>query len=202
MWPGEKLQRENWIDGLNDNAGDMKKQAEETKQWVETVVLGLNLCPFARLPFYAGRVRFVVYEGTDIVKLAKLMVEEARLLVITPAEEVETTLLIHPNALPDFQDYLDYLEEAGRLIQDNGLEGIIQVASFHPDYQFEGTEPGAPENYTNRSPYPMLHLLREESIERALWSFEHPEQIPERNIQKMRELGIEGIGKLLGEEKE
>ncbi len=166
---------------------------EETRRWVEHFVVGLNLCPFARTPFRNGRIRYVLYEGEDVVELARLMVREAHWLSLQPASEVETTLLIHPNALPDFYDYLDFLEEAELLIRENGLEGIIQVASFHPDYQFAGTEADAPENYTNRSPYPMLHLLREEILEKALEQIEHPEQIPEENIEKMNRLGHDGI---------
>ena len=177
----------------------MNKEIEATKRWLEKIVVGLNLCPFARLPFATGKVRYVVYEGTDIIPLAKLMVREALYLSRTPAEEAETTLLILPNALPDFLDYLDFLEESEWLIRENGLEGVIQVASFHPDYQFEGTQPEAPENYTNRSPYPMLHLLREESVARALDNYQDPEKIPERNIEKMQRLGIEGIKRLLRE---
>lgn len=177
----------------------MQKEIELTKRWLEKIVVGLNLCPFARLPFTEGRVRYVVYEGADVVRLAELLVQEARYLVRTPVSELETSLLILPEALPDFFDYLDFLEEAEWLIRENGLEGAIQVASFHPDYQFEGTEKEAPENYTNRSPYPMLHLLREESVGQALENYQDPEKIPERNIEKMRRLGIEGIKRLLGE---
>jgi len=177
----------------------MEKYIEATKHWLEKIVVGLNLCPFARLPFSGGRIRYISHEGTDIVQLATLMVQEAQHLIRTPAAEVETTLIILPYALPDFMDYLDFLEEAEWLIRENGLEGLIQVASFHPDYQFEGTEKEAPENYTNRSPYPMLHLLREESVERALEHYENPESIPERNIERMRELGVEGVKRLLEE---
>ncbi len=177
----------------------MTKEIEATKNWLEKVVVGLNLCPFARQPFSTGRVRYVVYEGTDIVQLAIRMIQEAQYLKEHPSAEVETTLLILSNALPDFLDYLDFVAEGEWLIRENGLEGVIQLASFHPDYQFAGTEPEAPENYTNRSPYPMLHLLREESIERVLEHYENPEEIPARNIEKMQELGVEGIRKLLEE---
>ena len=184
---------------LDINRIQMKKEIEVTKSWLEKVVVGLNLCPFARQPFSMGRIRYIVYEGADIVQLSKVMVQEAQYLSRQPPAEVETALLILSNALPDFFDYLDFIEEAEWLIRENGLEGIVQLASFHPDYQFAGTEPEAPENYTNRSPYPMLHLLREESIERVLENYEHPEEIPARNIEKMRELGVEGIRKLMGE---
>ncbi|MCB0550108.1 MAG: DUF1415 domain-containing protein [Phaeodactylibacter sp.] len=177
----------------------MQKEIEQTRRWLEKIVVGLNLCPFARLPFSTGRVRYVLYEGADMVALAKLMVQEAQYLSHTPVEEVETTLLILPNALPDFLDYLDFMDEAEWLIRENGLEGVIQVASFHPLYQFAGTESDAPENYTNRSPYPMLHLLREESIEQALEHYKDPEKIPEHNIEKMRELGLQGVRKLMEE---
>ncbi|MCB0570901.1 MAG: DUF1415 domain-containing protein [Phaeodactylibacter sp.] len=168
----------------------------ETRRWVEHFVVGLNLCPFARNPFRSGRIKYVLYEGEDIVELARQLITEAHWLSQQPAGEVETTLLIHPRALPDFYDYLDFMEEAELLIRENGLEGIVQVASFHPDYQFAGTEPDAPENYTNRSPYPMLHLLREEILEQALEHYDNPELIPEQNIEKMNELGHEGIQKL------
>ncbi|MCB0552066.1 MAG: DUF1415 domain-containing protein [Phaeodactylibacter sp.] len=173
-----------------------KPYLEETRRWVEHFVVGLNLCPFAHSPFRNGRIRYVLYEQEDIVELARLLVQEAQWLSRQPAGEVETTLLVHPNALPDFYDYLDFLEEAELLIRENDLEGIIQVASFHPAYQFAGTEADAPENYTNRSPYPMLHLLREEALEQAIDSYNHPEQIPEQNIEKMNKLGQEGIEEL------
>ncbi len=166
---------------------------EQTRRWVEHFVVGLNLCPFARHPFRNGLIRYVVYEDSDIVELARLMVKEAHWLSQQPARELETTLIIHPNALLDFYDYLDFLEETTLLIRENGLEGIVQVASFHPQYQFAGTEPDAPENFTNRSPFPMLHLLREELIEQALEHYENPELIPQRNIDRMNKLGAEGI---------
>ncbi len=175
----------------------MSQYLETTKKWVERIVVGLNLCPFAKAPFRMGRIRYVVFRGKNRVELARLMIEEARHLAKTLPEETETTLLIHPDALQDFLDYNDFLDEADALIRENGLEGIIQVASFHPDYQFADVPHEAPENFTNRSPYPMLHLLREESIEKALEQYPDPEKIPERNIEKMKALGREGIEKLL-----
>jgi uncharacterized protein len=175
---------------------------EQTRRWVEHFVVGLNLCPFARHPFRNGRIRYVVFEGADIVELARLLVKEAHWLSQQPASEVETTLIIHPEALPDFYDYLDFLEEAALLVRENGLEGLVQVASFHPQYQFAGTAPDAPENYTNRSPFPMLHLLREELVEQALEHYPDPELIPERNIATMNELGMAGIEALWRKVKE
>jgi hypothetical protein len=175
----------------------MENFLEKTKTWVERFVIGLNLCPFAKKPFTQGRIRFILEETTDLEKLAATFVEECLSLHRTTAESIETTLLVHPNILADFYDYLDFVSIAESLLEQLELEGIIQVASFHPDYQFEGTAPNAPENYTNRSPYPMLHLIREESISYALTHWENPEQIPEINIEKMNELGLEGIRKVM-----
>lgn len=174
----------------------MSRYLDRTKKWLETFVIGLNLCPFAKKPFSQGRVRFVVETTTDAEQLATTFVRECLHLARTAPEATETTLIIHPDVLTDFEEYLDFLVVAEALIEQLNLTGVIQVASFHPDYQFEDTAPDAPENYTNRSPYPMLHLLREESISHALEHWEAPEEIPQANIEKMNELGLEGILKL------
>ena len=159
-----------------------------TKTWIETVVIGLNLCPFARRPFDGGTIRYAVSAATDTATLKIDFIRELQWLVETPITEVETTLLIHPHVLQDFADYNDFLGVADDAIEQLQLRGIVQVASFHPQYQFAGTAWNAMENYTNRSPYPMLHLLREESISRVANDREFLDSIPERNIATMRAL--------------
>lgn len=168
-----------------------------TKNWIESLVINLNLCPFAKLPFNKNTIRYVVEENEHTASLRRTFLSELLKINETPAEKVETTLIIHPNCLRDFYDYLDFLEEANQLIDTSGMSGIIQVASFHPDYQFGGTQKNDVENYTNRSPFPMLHLLREDSIEKALAHYPNPAFIPERNIETMNNLGLEGIKKIL-----
>ena len=135
-----------------------------TRRWVSSVVIGLNLCPFARRVFTTDKIRYVVSDAKDVVGLVKDLADEIKTLVSSPVSAFETTLLIHPCVLGAFLDYNDFLGAGERLIEELGQRGRIQLASFHPGYQFAGVEPGAVENYTNRSPYPMLHLLREESI--------------------------------------
>lgn len=157
------------------------------RTWVEQLVVGEQLCPFARQPLQSGSVRFEVSEATDTAELLECLAEEIEKLVQTP--ELETTLLIHPNVLTDFLAYNQFLDEVDTLLRRLGMEGVFQVASFHPDYQFAGTEPGDAENYTNRSPYPLLHLLREESIETAIASFENIDRVSERNISHLEQIG-------------
>ena len=164
-----------------------------TREWVEQFVIGLNLCPFAKKPALEGRIRYVLFEGKDPKELGELLAKELLFLQATDPAVVETTLLIHPCALRDFADYNDYLEVWDELLVGLDLEGDIQVASFHPEYQFEGTHLDDPENYTNRSPFPMLHLIREASVERAVDLYPNIDSIPERNIARLNELGIAGI---------
>ena len=170
-----------------------------TQGWVEKVVVGLNLCPFAAKPHRFGLIRYVVEEGSTTEELSAALLQEARHLLGSSPKAIETTLIIHPNVLLDFLDYNDYLGEAEDLMHEQAWDGLLQLASFHPDYQFAGTAPDEASNYTNRSPYPMLHLLREDSLERALAEYENPESIPERNIERMQALGRPGILKLLKE---
>ena len=165
------------------------------RHWVETVVVGLNLCPFARRELVNGRVRFSVSEAeTEEQLLADL---QAELGLLNNDEAVETTLLIHLGVLQDFFDYNQFLSYVDRLLMQMELEGVYQVASFHPDYQFSGTRPDDVENYTNRSPYPMLHLIREDSLERAIASYPDPDRIPERNIELLESLGRDKVQALL-----
>jgi hypothetical protein len=166
------------------------------RRWVETVVVGLNLCPFAKRELVKNRVRFVVTEATNEDQL--LVALEAELDLLSSEASVETTLLIHPGVLQNFYAYNQFLNSADALLQQMKLESIYQIASFHPEYQFAGTEQADVENYTNRSPYPMLHLIREESLERAIASYPDVDSIPEQNKKLMKSLGEIKMKELLG----
>jgi hypothetical protein len=171
-----------------------------TEQWLERAVIGLNLCPFAKAVAVKQRVRFTVSEAaTGEALLDDLILALQQLHAADPAE-CETTLLIHPHALNDFLDYNDFLDAADAAIAALGLEGVIQIASFHPQYRFAGTAADDPENLTNRSPYPLLHLLREASIEQAVASYPDVEDIPRRNIALLRRLGHAGWQRALAGE--
>ncbi|TVP57776.1 MAG: DUF1415 domain-containing protein [Halomonadaceae bacterium] len=169
----------------------------QTRQWVERVVVGLNLCPFARKPLAAGQVRIAVSDARTEEALLETLNEELLWLEAQPVSEAETTLLVVPHILADFLDYNDFLHLANGLLQRFGWEGEFQIASFHPQYQFAGTEPEDAENYSNRSPMPMLHLLREASLDQAVASHPAPEQIPERNIAALNQLGQPALAALL-----
>ena len=169
------------------------------KCWLEKLVIGEGLCPFARQPYNAGAVRFVVTNARDEAALLEALLSELLYLRNTPMEESETSLLILPYMLADFLDYNDFLDLVDGLLEQEQMLGEFQVASMHPDYQFADTDFDDAQNYTNRSPYPILHLIREESLERVLAAFPNPEMIPERNIRHMQQLGIEHISSLLAE---
>lgn len=171
-----------------------EKVVEVTKGWVNDFVVGMNLCPFAKRELEANSVRFFVSKAETEEQL--LVDLQAELDLLVADESVETTLLIHPAVLQSFYDYNQFLDYADSLLVKLELEGVIQIASFHPDYQFADTGPDDVENYTNRSPYPMLHLIREESLERAVAHYPDPEQIPERNIVMMKQLGREKVQRL------
>ncbi|MGN6529228.1 MAG: DUF1415 domain-containing protein [Burkholderiaceae bacterium] len=163
-----------------------------TRAWLRRAVVGLNLCPFARAVDAKGQVRYVVSRAADPeALLAALCVELQRLADTDPAV-VDTTLLVHPGVLTDFADFNDFLEVADAAVEDLGLEGVLQVASFHPDFQFADTEPNDVTNATNRAPYPTLHLLREDSVDRAVAAFPEAEAIFERNMERLEALGPEG----------
>jgi len=166
-----------------------------TRKWVEDVVVGYNLCPFAKRELVRDRVRFVVSSAETEDELVQAVHEELQRLNDEP--EIETTLLVHPQVLQDFSAYNEFLDVTDGLLAYLELEGVFQIASFHPDYQFADTDPDAAENYTNRSPYPMLHLLREASLERAIESYPDVEGIPQRNIELMDELGVEKMKAIL-----
>jgi len=164
----------------------------ETRAWVERAVIGLQLCPFAKAPHVKGQVRYVASEAVDADSLLGDLVEELKLLADEPPDRIETTLLVHPRVFGDFADHNDFLEVAEAALVALDLEGVIQIASFHPQYRFADSEPDDIANATNRAPYPTLHLLREESIERALATFADPDSIFEANIATMERLGREG----------
>jgi len=168
----------------------------ETRAWVDRAVIGLNLCPFAKAVQVKNQIRYVVSGATDEEALLdELRTEMERLVAADPAA-VDTTLLIHPGVLEDFLDFNDFLGLADEALEDLGYEGVLQVASFHPRFQFEGTEPDDVTNATNRSPYPTLHLLREESVDRAVAAFPEAEAIYEKNIRTLEELGADGWAEL------
>lgn len=168
------------------------KAAELTHAWVEHAVLGLGLCPFARAPQSQGRVRYAVSAAAAPQPLLDELLEELRRLVTTPVEELETTLLVIPRVLDDFDDFQDFVAAAESALQTLGLEGVVQLASFHPEFRFEGTAADDVTNATNRSPFPTLHLLREESIERAVEAHGDPDRIVEANLATLRALGPDG----------
>ena len=165
---------------------------DQTRHWLEKAVIGLNLCPFAKAVYVKNQVRLVVSHARHADDLLEELDHELDLLVATPASEVDTTLLIHPTLFEDFLDFNDFLEIAEGVVDEHGLEGVVQLASFHPQFQFDGTEPDDISNYTNRAPFAILHLLREESVERAVEAFPEAEAIFEQNILTLEKLGPEG----------
>ena len=176
----------------NVDVFDQDAVIEATQRWMERAVIGLNLCPFARAPFVQGRVRIVVSLAADEETLLSDLLGELERLRDTDAATLETTLLVHPHVLRDFIEYNDFLDSADELVRDLDLEGEIQVASFHPDYAFADAAPDAIDNYTNRAPFPILHLLREASIERVVDAIDDPDAIYLRNIATLRKLGHDG----------
>ena len=160
-----------------------------TTEWLEKIVIGLNLCPFAKAVHIKNQIRFVVSPATNNDALLAELKRELCLLVAADPEQIESTLLIHPDVLTDFVEYNEFLSVCDSAIEELELDGVIQVASFHPQYQFADTKVDDVTNYTNRSPYPTLHLLREESVTQALQMFPDAIGIYERNIATLRKLG-------------
>ncbi len=169
---------------------------DATRNWLEKAVIGLNLCPFAKAVHTKNQIQYIVSEARSPEDLLTDLAIALKNLSQADPETIDTTLLIHPWVLNDFYDYNDFLDAADSAVEELGLAGEIQVASFHPDYQFADSEPDDIDNYSNRSPYPTLHLLRENSVERAVEAFPEAEQIFERNIETLRKLGHEGWEKL------
>jgi hypothetical protein len=167
-----------------------------TRRWLEKSVIGLNLCPFAEGPYRGNRVRFTVSEQRSAAGLLQDLRAELLALAAADLKDRETTLLIHPRVLADFTEYNDFLEACDAAVSELDLEGELQVASFHPQYQFAGSQPDDIENYTNRSPFPMLHILREASVESAIAAVGDTEEIYRRNIRTLRALGHAGWQRL------
>lgn len=183
--------------------------SRHTRRWIERFVIGLNLCPFAA-PLFRERgvgrgdtggepLRIAVCAQTRPRAMAEAVLAELELLRATSAQELVTSVLVFSQALRDFDDYLDFLALAEELLYECGLEGSVQIASFHPDYQFDGAQAQDVANFTNRAPYPMLHFLREEAVSLALERYPEPEQIPQRNIDRLQTMGIDAVQALLRE---
>lgn len=182
-----------------DVAVDAAMIEADVRRWLERAVIGLNLCPFAKAVHVKHQVRIVVSDASTERALLEELGEELALLRDSAEDSIDTTLLVHPQVLTDFLDYNDFLDTADALIEAMDLDGVLQVASFHPDYQFADSAADDAANLTNRAPYPILHLLREASIDRAVAAYPDPDAIIERNIATMQALGVEGFRKLLSE---
>ena len=167
---------------------------ERTKNWIRDVVIGLNFCPFAPKPFKDDLIFYKVEDSSDIASALESFMNTCRFLEDNPA--METALLIFSKGFSDFQEYLDLIDLAENLLKAQGFEGIYQVASFHPDYIFAGSDENDPANYTNRSPYPMLHLLREDLLEIAIDKHSNVDNIPNQNIAKAKSLGLDYFKKM------
>ena len=167
---------------------------EQTKKWLEKFVIKHNLCPFAVKPFRDNRIRYVNCSASNEKELADILIDEILLLRDMDPEKTETTLVIAPFVLVDFLDYNQFLNVVDSIIDELNVEGVIQVASFHPDYQFADLGKDDVRNYTNRSPYPMFHLIREDSIEKAREMMD-TESIPDRNMQLLMDIGLDGVNK-------
>lgn len=180
-------------------AGDIVIQ--ETRHWVERIVVGLNLCPFAKAPHIKGQIRYVLCKAKTQTALLDALDEQLLYLQSTAPIVCETILLIHPHVLLDFLDYNDFLEDAHALLERLALDGVFQIASFHPDYQFADSHSDDIGNYTNKSPYPMLHILREASIDTALQGADDPQEVADaivaKNQNTLHKLGVENMKALL-----
>lgn len=181
---------------MNQDLPQADEVIQATRHWLEAAVIGLNLCPFAKSVHVNDRLRYVVSEAETPEALIQQLAHELLALMRADPDEIETTLLIHPRVLGDFLDFNDFLEAADALIDELKLDGQLQIASFHPDYQFADTDIDDIGNYSNRSPYPTLHLLRETSIERAVQSMEDTDAIFEANLATLEKLGLEGWRRL------
>ena len=188
----EKFSMSSVIDPNTARSDQSAAVIADTTRWLERAVIGLNLCPFAKAVHVKGQIRYVVSDAMTPEALANELQRELEFLAEASAESVDTTLLIHPQVLTDFLDFNDFLEVADGIVDELELDGTLQVASFHPQFQFEGTEPDDITNYTNRSLYPTLHLLREDSVERAVAAFPDELAIAEANIGTLEKLGHEG----------
>jgi uncharacterized protein len=184
-----------------EHSAEEAKVIADTVQWLERAVIGLNLCPFAKAVHVKKQIRYAVSSATTSEELLQDLIRELEKLAETSAEKIETTLLIHPHVLTDFLDYNDFLDVVDSALVELDLVDELQVASMHPQYQFADTHENDIENYTNRSPYPTLHLLREASVDQAVAAFPEADKIFDRNIETMRKLGHDGWDKLWQDKK-
>ncbi len=180
-----------WHGASDHNLGDAAIIAL-SKAWLEEAVIGLNLCPFANAVHKRGQIAWAVSHANTPEALLADLAQALRSLLAAPAASTDTSLLIHPWVLADFLDFNDFLSAADALLEDSGLDGILQIASFHPDYRFGGVDEDDITNHTNRSPFPMLHLLREDSLEKAIAALPDSDEIVERNLETLRKLGAGG----------
>ena len=178
---------------------EQARAVARTRAWLERCVIGLGLCPFAAAPYRDERILYVVCAKPGLEAIYRTFLQTLERMLLTPPEELETALLVVSRGLTAFDDYLDALSVLERALQEGGFEGVIQLASFHPEYRFAGAPEQDPANYTNRSPLPLFHLIREQGLAEALASYSDPEGIPERNIRRLRQLGIGGIRALCRE---
>ena len=185
---------------MTTSAADHAAVIAATVAWLEKAVIGLNLCPFAKAVHIKQQIRYVVCDAGTPEELLSLLMDELQYLSDADPAAVDTTLIIHPHVLNDFHDYNEFLDVADAALEDLDLLGELQVASFHPDYQFADTDKNDIDNYTNRSPYPTLHLLREDSVERAVDAFPEASEIFDKNIATLRQLGHDGWDQLMREQ--
>jgi uncharacterized protein len=178
---------------MDNRDSNSSRASLKTRQWLESVIVGWNLCPFARKVLVGQSLRITVAHKNDAFDVLDVLDQELRVLVDSPRQEIETTLLVMPEWKVSFVDFNDFMAEANSLLRDRKLTGVVQLVLFHPDFYFAGSDPSAVENYTNRSPYPTIHLLREISVSEVN---QHPEMlagIPKRNIQFLKSLGLEMV---------
>ena len=185
--------------GTQDTQNESAVEATErkTRAWLADVVVGLNLCPFARPVVGSDALRIEVSQASDPEGIARALVNEIAVIQNASEADVATTLVVFPNALAEFEVYLEFLDNAELLLQEMNLRGVLQLASFHPDYQFAGEPIDATSHFTNRAPFPIIHILREAMVTRALEGFPNPEEIPKRNILTLEGLGHERIQAML-----
>jgi hypothetical protein len=185
--------------GTQDTQNESAVEATErkTRAWLADVVVGLNLCPFARPVLGSDALRIEVSQASDPEGIARALVNEIAVIQNASEADVATTLVVFPNALAEFETYLEFLDNAELLLQEMNLRGVLQLASFHPDYQFAGEPIDATSHFTNRAPFPIIHILREAMVTRALEGFPNPEEIPKRNILTLEGLGHERIQAML-----
>ncbi|MHC8946894.1 hypothetical protein EV681_1897 [Advenella incenata] len=181
---------------------DISQIENRVRRWLERAVIGLNLCPFAKSVYVKDQVRIAICQAQDRHALTAQLYEELQLLASTPAQQTDTTLLVVPCMFEQFSDFNDYLDIAEAVLDELELVGEIQLASFHPFYQFANTEPDDLSNYTNRAPYPILHLLREDSLDKAAEQYPDASVIFQRNVAVVQELGVDGWRRLLQDDQE